>query len=220
MFDPFGWAARRVPEPALHRLIRWGALAFFTGLTLRRLSEHPLYASKPLWVAETLVLACLAWAYAVRSDPVARARGAGEVLVPLAGAAWPFGLLLTPPHPAWAVRPEGLRWVLGFMTAGTALTVWGLWCLRGAFSIAVEARYLVDRGPYRWVRHPVYLGELASAAAVAAWRWSWVNAVLWVGFAALQFVRARLEERKLLAALPDYAPYARRAWWFWRAGPP
>lgn len=220
MFDPFGWAARHVSESALHRWIRWGAFAFFAGFTVRRVAEYPAYASKPLWFVETLVFVCLAWAYAVRSGPVDRARGAAEVLVPLVGAAWPFALLLTPPHPAWAAHPGGLQWVFGGMTSFTALTVWGLWCLRGAFSIAVEARRVVSRGPYRWVRHPVYLGELGSAAAVAAWRWSWGNAVLWVGFAAVQLLRARLEERKLLSALPDYAPYARRAWWFWRAARP
>jgi len=214
-FDPFAWAARRVPEARLTRIIRWAAALFFLGFAGLRLSQYRGFLLKPLWFAETAVFLLLAAAYLLRRDPVDRARGAREILVPLLGAALPFGLLFAPPSP-WVLRDRAvLRVVFWWMTGGTVLTAWGLWALRRSFSITVEAREVVTRGPYRWVRHPVYLGELLTAAAVAFWRFSAANLALLILFAAIQILRSRWEEEKLCRALPGYRAYAARSRWLW-----
>jgi protein-S-isoprenylcysteine O-methyltransferase Ste14 len=108
-----------------------------------------------------------------------------------------------------------LRIVFSWMTASTAFTLWGLWTLRRSFSITVEARGLVTGGPYAWVRHPVYAGEIAAAAGVAAWRLSAVNILIFLAFVVVQLVRSRTEEEKLTRVLPGYGAYLRRARWFW-----
>lgn len=209
-FDPFGWLARRVAPAYLHLAIRAGAVAVAAFFLVRRIAAYDTFASKPLWAVETLVFAVVLAAYALRVDPVDRATGARDILVPLAGAALPFALLLSPPRPV--IDPGAIFWL---MTAGTALTVWGIWTLRRAFSITVEARELVTRGPYRFIRHPVYAGEIVTAAAVALWRFSWTNAAILAAFVAIQLVRARWEERKLSRALPGYAAFARGTAWVW-----
>ncbi len=214
-FDPFGWAARFVPEHRLHSLLRWGGVAVFAALLVVRAGEYARFALKPLWAAETFVFVALGCGYLVRSPPVDRSRGFRETLVPLAGALLPFALLLSPPAP-WVAGRRGLVLaVFWWMTAGTALTGWALWTLRGSFSITVEARSAVTGGPYRWVRHPVYLGEMTAAAAVVFWRFSAANAALFALFVTLQLLRARWEERKLCRSAPGYREYAPRAWWFW-----
>ena len=43
---------------------------------------------------------------------------------------------------------------------GLLLALWALFALGFSFSIAPEDRGVVMRGPYRLVRHPMYLGEL------------------------------------------------------------
>ena len=101
------------------------------------------------------------------------------------------------------------------MTLATVLTVCGMWTLRRSFSITVEARELVVSGPYRWVRHPIYLGEMLAAAAVAVWRFSWISAMILCLFIAFQLVRARMEEEKLKRNFPDYEMYAEKVWWIW-----
>jgi protein-S-isoprenylcysteine O-methyltransferase Ste14 len=76
------------------------------------------------------------------------------------------------------------------------------------FGVLPEARGLVMRGPYRFVRHPVYLGEIGAVAGLtlsssAAWSFAVLGA-----FVAAQLVRMHMEEDALTAAFPEYRRYA------------
>ena len=69
---------------------------------------------------------------------------------------------------------------------------------------------VVESGPYALVRHPIYTGLFAAVIAMAVVRAtpiSLLGAALFVlGFT----LKARLEERFLETAMPDYAAYRRR----------
>jgi len=92
----------------------------------------------------------------------------------------------------------------------------GLWALAanrpGNFNIRPEPKpggSLVMQGPYRWVRHPMYLAVLlftaAFAAAGDAWQW-----LAWAALVAVLFAKARREERGMALAHPGYADYRAR----------
>lgn len=95
-------------------------------------------------------------------------------------------------------------------TAGLAYSVWGLAYLRRSFSIIPEARRLVTGGPYSLSRHPVYLGEIATAIGVNLATGGWLSFLAVAYFIACEVLRMRWEEQVLGRVFPaDYPPYAR-----------
>jgi protein-S-isoprenylcysteine O-methyltransferase Ste14 len=216
MFDPFAWLEQVIPAHLLHRLIRAGAMAVVLVFLVVRIRQYDDYAFKPLWLAETVVYFVLAFAFMVRRDPVDRSYGVFEIIVPLIGSVLPFGLLLTGPN-VWVIENRVLvRVVFSWMTISTTFTAWGMWVLRRSFSITVEARALVTGGPYRWIRHPIYLGEILASAAVVVWRWSILNVGIFIIFVTIQLFRASREEVKLAKTFPAYRDLSSTSWWFWR----
>jgi len=215
-FDPFAWASRVFPVSLLHKLVRVTAIIVLAGFLVLRLGEYDRYLFKPLWLMESLIFVILIIAYAIREEPAGRSRTAAEILVPLLGSITPFTLLLAPPVRIVYENQLLLYGIFALMTLATFLTVWGIWSLRRSFSITVEARSPVTRGPYRWLRHPIYLGELGAAAAVTAWRFSILNVFIFIIFATIQLYRTRMEEAKLQQFFPEYAGYRQNTWWFFQ----
>lgn len=78
------------------------------------------------------------------------------------------------------------------------------------FGVLPEARGLVTRGPYRLVRHPLYLGEFGAVAGLVIASPAARNLAAAAIFAGAQAVRMRLEERALTAEFAEYADYAAR----------
>ncbi|HUW02600.1 MAG TPA: isoprenylcysteine carboxylmethyltransferase family protein [Acidimicrobiales bacterium] len=63
-------------------------------------------------------------------------------------------------------------------------------------------------GPYRFVRHPIYSGVLALAAAIALTSGSWAHVAAFVALVIVLAVKARFEERLLVRRFEGYATYA------------
>lgn len=215
-FDPLGWFERIVPLHWLHRIVRFAALAIILYFIVSRIGQYRYYFWKPLWAAETLLFVVVFIAFIVRSNPVGRSHGAKEIIIPLMGSALPFGLLKTYPSPWITADLKLLTAVFAWMTLATFFTTWGMWTLRRSFSITVEARSLVVSGPYRLVRHPVYLGEMLAAASVVVWRWSLINIAILALFITVQMLRAGWEESKLQRTFPAYREQMAGSLWFWK----
>ncbi|HSI48682.1 MAG TPA: isoprenylcysteine carboxylmethyltransferase family protein [Ideonella sp.] len=117
--------------------------------------------------------------------------------------------LLPPSHVMAAAALPGLA----LMALGIALRTTAIRQLGAAYShrIRVPALPLVERGLYARLRHPAYLGTLLAHAGVALVFFNpWSLAALALLWAPAVLMRTLVEDRCLMALLPEYAAYARR----------
>jgi protein-S-isoprenylcysteine O-methyltransferase Ste14 len=136
---------------------------------------------------------------------VARLAGfAGTTVQLLVGTLLGSGpLLFSPPR---ALAELGVA--LAVVAVGGEL--WALGTLRRSLSVIPEARRLVTAGPYRLVRHPLYLFEILAALAVLLGAPGAIATVTFCVLVGLQVIRAGMEEGLLGATFAEYADYARR----------
>ncbi|MFC7409505.1 methyltransferase family protein [Hydrogenophaga atypica] len=110
--------------------------------------------------------------------------------------------------------PSSWSWVL--WSSSAVLGLWTLWVNRpGNFNIRPEPReggQLVQEGPYRWVRHPMYGAVLLLAAGAGAWLANATALALWTALLAVLIAKSKLEEQWLLGHYPLYADYRHRTW--------
>jgi protein-S-isoprenylcysteine O-methyltransferase Ste14 len=105
---------------------------------------------------------------------------------------------------------QGLGWAMLLLSTGFIM-----WVMReNSFAAPViklqaeRGHRVVSSGPYAFVRHPMYSGTILFFVGAALLLGSWWGVALSPLFAVLFGVRSGIEERTLLAGLPDYADYA------------
>lgn len=139
-------------------------------------------------------------------------------LVPLAGGVLLLGTFARhhlPVLPLWRVGPAA-GWVLASLAAaGVALTWWARIHLGALWSGAIVRKtghHIVQSGPYRLVRHPIYSGILFCACMTALAKGTAIALLGALVMTLGLFVKAVGEERFLRAELgaTDYDGYARR----------
>ncbi len=175
--------------------------------------------------------------FCLRIQPLRRVSDLKMIVVSMTGALFPFlplviGGWLTmfvgnPPardYQLFIGFAEEARSMQGKVVLGVVLNIvallieiWGYAYLVRSVSIVPEARELKVTGPYRLVRHPIYLGQIIAQIAVwlllARWHPIWL---LFVGaFATFQLIRGRWEDRVLEAAFGEpYRVWKKRTFWF------
>ena len=161
-------------------------------------------------VGTVLVLAFYAlaiWCY-LRRRPAVATSGSATAHVAAIAATWlPFALPLQPGASPGQGR-QALSDVL--LISGMAWAVWALRFLDRNVSVLAQAREVVAQGPYRWVRHPLYVGEIVSSLGLVIAVNSLTAVALWLALCGLQIYRAVREEQVLLRALPAYRDYRNR----------
>ena len=123
--------------------------------------------------------------------------------------------------PAWfrgAVLPglPATAWLgVGLGFCGVLLRLWAVLTLRDRYTrtLLIQEQHSIERsGPYRWVRHPGYLGSLLclNGIALASGNFITLLASLLATGAAYSY-RITIEDKMLVTALgPSYAEYRRQ----------
>jgi protein-S-isoprenylcysteine O-methyltransferase Ste14 len=158
-------------------------------------------------IATIVFLGLMLTLFVIRRPPKNRAKGVLPRLAGFMGANLQLLFLALP-------RVENSFPVLA---ASTAVTVLGLvasiyvaWFLGRSFSIFAQARGLVTSGPYRWVRHPLYVAEFVTLFGIM-WQFAqpWAFFIV-LGVMSFQFLRMHYEEKVLAESFPDYHVYMTR----------
>ncbi|MGA1871102.1 MAG: methyltransferase family protein [bacterium] len=173
--------------------------------------------------------------YFIRSKPVSKAEGFWERYYPLITILFPmigFSLLLIPEFRLFfpslhigqvmmyfdlpllfplIIELAGL--IISFI--GASLSIVTLWSLRRSFSIMAEVRHLVTTGMYRRIRHPLYMSEMLHAFGTAILASHSVALVIFLIAFTMEMIRAKIEERKFLRLIPEYAEYKKRTGFLW-----
>lgn len=99
------------------------------------------------------------------------------------------------------------------IVVGAALGIWAIAVFgRGVTPspLPASSASLVTRGPYRWVRHPMYSAVFVACAGVVVRSRNWAGFVVVVVLVGFFAFKARWEEHRLVATYPGYAEYAAR----------
>lgn len=137
-----------------------------------------------------------------------------RVIAALAGLLSGCGIAHVPALQTYANTWSTLAIGASTALAGACLRSWSVWTLGRHFrrEVTIEQNQrVITTGPYRWVRHPAYAGNLLTYGALGLALGSWVSAaaVLTATFIGL-LPRIKLEERTLEHAFgPAYVDYER-----------
>lgn len=131
-------------------------------------------------------------------------------------------LLFVHPGPRWLLVqwvPGGWvrYWIAVFLiVAGMLFSVWARVTLGRNWSARVtikDGHELIERGPYRHIRHPIYTGMLIALLGTGLAAGRLYGALAFVIAAVSLGRKARLEERWMMREFADrYAQYCRRSW--------
>jgi protein-S-isoprenylcysteine O-methyltransferase Ste14 len=175
--------------------------------TLRAATQLPAVLS----ALSLLGIACFATLqiilFLVRRVPVRFSEDWPSRVAAFAGANASFAFLLLPRA---SLPPAMLALCAALSILGSAAAIAVAFWLGRSFAILPQARQLVVSGPYRFIRHPLYLAEAVAALGVMMqFRQPWALMIAIVAFS-FQIARMHYEERVLSAAYPSYRDYMAR----------
>lgn len=114
--------------------------------------------------------------------------------------------------------PIAPHWVSGAIALlGASVMIWARLSLGRSIGLVPALRALVMHGPYRYVRHPIYLGGILVFAANALSSYSPLNATM-LAIGIVLFVLKTLAEESFLRSDPAYSDYMNRVRFRWLPG--
>lgn len=141
-----------------------------------------------LWMVSEGIVVVL---FVVRNDASDVSRRPWDWLAGLAGS---FLVLLARPT-GYGLVPDAAGAAL--LLLGTAFEIGSKAALGRSFGIVAANRGVVARGPYRVVRHPIYLGYLVTHVGFILSNWSAANMAVYAASYVFQVARIFSEERFL-----------------------
>jgi len=154
-----------------------------------------------------------------RSKSHPDAKSWDKVIMPLAAGLLPLaGWIIAGLNLRWGWQPSmGRSWQL----AGFLLTVFGhaivVWAMSANTFFSPQVRIQTERGhtvantgPYKFIRHPGYVGAIIFTVGVPILLGSWWALIPNIAAVILFIIRTALEDKTLIEELPGYTDYEQR----------
>lgn len=168
------------------------------------------------WFVSELLIGVMSFVRRSKVGSPRQDRWSGPVLIAFLFIAIVLGANLARRVPQAAMSPHSLVFDLGIAVAvfGIVLRGYAVLSLGRFFTTRVmtqPGQTVVERGPYRYIRHPSYTGALLTVLGILLCQTNWLSLACFPlalpGFA----YRMSVEENALKAALGDaYRDYMRR----------
>ncbi|HYM51460.1 MAG TPA: isoprenylcysteine carboxylmethyltransferase family protein [Candidatus Limnocylindrales bacterium] len=159
----------------------------------------------------------IGWRYRLPAGATRRDRGSQTVVIASVWAGVAGGIALAALAPAAEIRPgKDAIFVAGLtlMAIGIVLRWYAIAVLGRSFTVTVGTsaeQQVVERGPYRYVRHPSYTGSLLTIAGILLCCLNLLSLLAFLFPLAGYAYRIRVEERALQDGLGEpYRAYMRR----------
>ncbi|GAB4050813.1 hypothetical protein GCM10028810_46650 [Spirosoma litoris] len=104
---------------------------------------------------------------------------------------------------------------MGLMLIGMMFGAWARQVLADNWSGAiqqVEKQTLVTKGPYKYIRNPMYTGILSAALGTTLYQPSWSSLTGLLILYTIYAVKIRREEHFLGQVFPGYSAYSQHTW--------
>lgn len=161
-----------------------------------------------LFVTHAVLMVCfyllIIVLFFLRSTPKANSHRLMPKILAYVGTFMPFSLIFTK---ITEVNVASTLLSTCIMTVGMLFSLYSLKTLGKSFGITPQARTLVQEGPYRFIRHPLYVGELIALGGAILTGFSAQRLCIYLVWIAIQSYRAIQEEILLEQTIADYSAY-------------
>ena len=151
-----------------------------------------------------LFLGLLSILFIIRLEPIKKAKGILPRVLAVAGT-FSMTLVTIFPRADLSLTETVIASLLSL--GGTGLSLFALAHLGRSFSVMAEARRLVTSGPYRIVRHPLYMFEAMASLGILIQFFSFYSVLIYLAHCFFQLQRMKNEEAVLEGVFPEYESY-------------
>ncbi|WP_426938688.1 methyltransferase family protein [Pseudarthrobacter sp. S3] len=198
---------RVILVPVMALLLLWSISALFSGGNRASVSVLVTALHLTYQVLMTVFYIMLVFFLLTRNPASARSGRIAPTAAAYVGTFLPFLFVFA----GGSEVSEGLAsFAVGLMALGMSFTVYSLMTLGKSFGVEPQVRTLVQHGPYRLIRNPLYVGEMVTLTGAVCFSPTLLKTAILLALGAIQAYRAIQEELLLEENLPEYAAYKLR----------